>query len=222
MLSITISDEILDACPGFRFAAILCKFKNSDYNADLWKEIETFSKQFISEYRMQDIKNRPAILATRETYRALGKKPSRYRPASEALSRRILRGMALYQIDTAVDLINLISLKSGYSIGGFDADRVKGNLTLGVGQENEKFEAIGRGQLNIAGLPVYRDDIGGIGTPTSDEERTKITSETTKLLMIINGYSGEENLQKTVDYSIEMLTKYLSATSIKVISNLET
>ena len=222
MLSITISDQILEVCPEFRFAAILCEFKNSNYDADLWKEIETYSKEFVSKYRMQDIKNRPAILATRNTYKALGKEPNRYRPSPEALSRRIVRGDALYQIDTAVDLINLISLQSGYSIGGFDADRVKGNLTLGVGQENEKFEAIGRGQLNIAGLPVYRDDVGGIGTPTSDEERTKITSETNKLLMIINGYSGEENLQETVDDSISMLKKYLHATDIKVISNLET
>ena len=74
-----------------------------------------------------------------------------------------------------MDLINLVSLKTRYSIGGFDADKVEGDVMLGVGKADEKFEAIGRGMLNIEGLPVYRDDIGAIGTPTSDEERTSRT-----------------------------------------------
>ena len=64
-----------------------------------------------------------------------------------------------------------------------------GSLVLGVGREGEIYHGIGRGELNIAGLPVYRDAVGGIGTPTSDEERTKIGLDTTHLLMIINGYS---------------------------------
>ena len=169
---------------------------------------------------MADINKRPAILATRQAYKALGKDPNRYRPSSEALCRRIVKGMDLYQIDTAVDLINLVSLKSGYSIGGFDTDAIVGDLTLGVGEADEKFEAIGRGLLNIEGLPVYRDSIGGIGTPTSDEERTKITAATTKLLMIINAYSGEKGLRETVDDSIHLLKKHLDAQNIEIITNL--
>ncbi len=69
-------------------------------------------------------------------------------------------------------------MQSGYSIGGFDADIIDGDtVTLGRGRQAEPFEAIGRGQLNIEGLPVYRDDTGPIGT-TSDHERTKLTPET--------------------------------------------
>ena len=79
---------------------------------------------------------------------------------------------------------------------------------LGVGKADEKFEAIGRGMLNIEGLPVYRDDIGAIGTPTSDEERTKITPETTNLLMIINGYSGKNGLEEATEYAKGLLNKY--------------
>lgn len=119
--------------------------------------------------------------------------PSRYRPASEALIRRILQGKELYQIDTLVDLINLASIAYGYSIGGFDADKFVGDtLTLGVGREGEPYEGIGRGMINIHGLPVYRDAEGGVGTPTSDHERTKITMDTQHLLVLINGYDGDE------------------------------
>ena len=121
------------------------------------------------------IKQQPAIAATREAYRRLGKDPSRYRPSAEALRRRLLRGLELYKIDTLVDLINLVSLRTGYSIGGFDADKIQGtDLCLGVGRAGEPFEGIGRGTLNIEGLPVFRDAVGGIGTPTSDNERTKM------------------------------------------------
>ena len=128
-----------------------------------------------------------------------------------------MRGMPLYRIDTLVDLINLVSIRTGYSIGGFDADKIEGDLTLGVGQEGELYTGIGRGVLNIAGLPVYRDRLGGIGTPTSDEERTKITMNTTSLLMIINGYSGSEGLSDTGDYALDLLRRYASAENIEML-----
>ena len=88
-------------------------------------------------------------------------------------------------------------------------------LVLGVGKEGEVYRGIGRGELNIAGLPVYRDDIGGIGTPTSDEERTKIDMETTSLLMIINGYSCENGLMEAGRYAAERLRKYNEASDME-------
>jgi len=211
---IKVSDIIYDVCPEFRLAAIVCRVKNSPYQEDLWKEIGVFSAFFSSSHKMEDINKRPAIHATRQAYKRLGKDPNRYRPSAEALCRRVLKGQPLYQIDTLVDLINLVSLKTGYSIGGFDLDKIEGNLTLGVGEADEQFEAIGRGLLNIEGLPVYRDEAGCIGTPTSDEERTRITANTVHLLMIINAYSGEEGLQEAADYSVQLLKKYTSASDI--------
>jgi len=213
-ISIEISDAIYRACPDFRVAVIACKVMNYDYNEALWREIKLFTTGFEATYRMEEIKLRPAIHATRQAYRMLGKDPNRYRPSAEALCRRILKGQQLYQINTLVDLINLVSLKTGYSIGGFDLDKIVDDLTLGVGEADERFEAIGRGVLNIEGLPVYRDAVGGIGTPTSDEERTKITTDTAHLLMIINAYSGEEGLQEAVTYSVDLLKRHAGAKEI--------
>ena len=121
--------------------------------------------------------------------------------------------LELYQIDTLVDLINLVSLRTGHSIGGFDADKIEGtNLELGIGRTDEPFEGIGRGVLNIEGLPVYRDRIGGIGTPTSDNERTKMDLHTRHILAIVNGYNGEEGLKEAAEMILELLVKYASAT----------
>lgn len=214
--NIIISDPIAAVCPGFHVAAIACEVRNNPHNNGLWQEIDAFYSRFASTYKMEDINQRPAIYATRQVYKKLGKDPNRYRPSSEALCRRIQKGQALYRIDTLVDLINLVSLKTGYSIGGFDDAKIQGDLVLGVGEAGERFEAIGRGLLNIEGLPVYRDKSGGIGTPTSDEERTKITSATTRLLMLINGYSGREGLQEAVNYSVELLKKYAEAREIEI------
>ena len=151
-----------------------------------------------------------SIAATRRVYKACGKDPSRYRPASEALIRRMLQGKQLYQRDTLVDLVNLASIAYGYSIGGFDADRFVGDtLTLGIGREGEPYEGIGRGMINIHGLPVYRDAEGGVGTPTSDHERTKMTIDTRHLVVLINGYDGDEQrVRKNAEYIQELLRKY--------------
>ncbi len=215
-MKISIHPSIYRAAPYLVVAAIECTVRNSIYNKALWQEISAFSDEFGQTHTMADIKNRPAIAATREAYKQLGKEPNRYRPSGEALCRRIVKGDSLYQISTLVDLINLISLKTGYSIGGFDADKINGNVELGVGKANEEFDAIGRGLLNIENLPVYRDCTGGIGTPTSDVERTKISLDTSRLLMLVNAYSGEEGLQKAVAYSQDLLKKYAYAKNIKI------
>lgn len=209
MMHFIISDEIRKACPQFRGLAILADVHNTAYCEPLWQEIEHFTQEYRQRYTTESIKTMRPIQATREAYKRCGKDPSRYRPSAEALCRRILKGNPLYQIDTIVDLINVVSIASGYSIGGFDADKIEGDtLTLGIGRAGEPYEGIGRGELNIEGMPVYRDARGGIGTPTSDNERTKLTLQTTRLLTIINGYSGEEGLREAGDYMQELLRRY--------------
>ena len=192
-MNIFVSEEIASVCPEFVGAAVEAQVVNTSYSDELWQEIHAFEETFRRELTTESLKEIPSIAATRRIYKACGKDPSRYRPASEALIRRMLQGKELYQIDTLVDLINLASIAFGYSIGGFDADKFVGDtLTLGIGREGEPYEGIGRGMLNIAGLPVYRDALGGVGTPTSDNERTKITLGTTHLVVLINGYDGNE------------------------------
>ena len=65
-------------------------------------------------------------------------------------------------------------------------------------------------------MPVYRDAVGGIGTPTSDEERTKINNNTNKFLMLLNAYSGNEGLDDAIEYSKSILEKYTNATNMKI------
>ena len=210
MFQLTLSPELTSRCTKYRGAAVYAEVSNTPFCEGLWQEIDTFTQELRARETADSIKQQPAIAATREAYRRLGKDPSRYRPSAEALRRRLLRGLELYRIDTLVDLINLVSLRTGYSIGGFDADKIQGvDLCLGVGQAGEPFEGIGRGPLNIEGLPVWRDTLGGIGTPTSDHERTKMDIGTRHILAIINGYDGDENrLREAAEMTQELLRRY--------------
>lgn len=209
-MKVIVSNEIEKVCPEFVGASVEAEVVNTEFCAELWAEIHALGERLKGELTTETLKEITSINATRRVYRACGKDPSRYRPASEALIRRMLLGKELYQRDTLVDLINLASIAYGYSIGGFDADKFVGDtLTLGIGREGEPYEGIGRGMINIHGLPVYRDAEGGVGTPTSDHERTKMTLETTHLLVLINGYDGnEKRVLENALYIQDLLRKY--------------
>ena len=209
-MNVIVSNEIEQICPAFVGACVQAEVVNSPYQEALWREIETWAEKLRGELTTESLKELTSIDATRRVYRACGKDPSRYRPASEALIRRMLQGKELYQRDTLVDLVNLASIAYGYSIGGFDADKFAGDtLTLGIGREGEPYEGIGRGQINIQGLPVYRDALGGVGTPTSDHERTKMTLDTRRLVVLINGYDGnEQRVRENATYIQTLLRKY--------------
>ena len=216
-MKIIIEDSIKEACPDVRIGLIRAKVVNSELSEELNKEIQSLSETIKSSYELLWINKRPAIAATRQLYKKLGKDPNRYRVSSEALCRRIVKGMGIYQINVLVDLINLVSIGSGYAIGGFDADKIQGDsVTLSVGTADDKFEGIGRGILNVKGLPLYRDAIGGIGSPTSDEERTKIELKTTHLQMQINAFDEEMPLEDTIEWSVSLLKKYVCATDFEI------
>ncbi|MCR4582670.1 MAG: hypothetical protein K5764_03850 [Prevotella sp.] len=217
-MNIIVSEEIAGVCPEFVGAAVEATVENTPYCAPLWEEIHRLEADFRSRLSTEALKELPSIAATRRIYKACGKDPSRYRPASEALIRRMLQGKELYQIDTLVDLVNLASIAYGYSIGGFDADKFVGDtLTLGIGREGEPYEGIGRGMLNIAGLPVYRDQQGGVGTPTSDNERTKLTLQTRHLLVLINGYDGNAaRVEENGQYIVSLLQRYAGSKDAQV------
>ncbi len=209
-MKVIVSQEIESVCPNFVGACVEAEVVNTPYCQPLWDEINALGEQLKTDLTTESLKDLSGIAATRRVYKACGKDPSRYRPSSEALIRRMLQGKSLYQIDTLVDLINLASIRYGYSIGGFDADRFVGEtLTLGIGRDGEPYEGIGRGLINIAGLPVYRDAAGGVGTPTSDHERTKITLRTTHLLVLVNGYDGNETtVLANAEYIQHLLRTY--------------
>lgn len=216
MKEIILSDEIRRAAPGLKVLQIEAEVTNSPTPDALWDSLCRLEKSLAETLEVPDINRRPGISATRLAYKACGKDPNRYRPSNEQLTRRAVQRKGLYRLTALVDIINLLSLASGYSVGGFDLDAIEGDtLTLGIGRHEEPYHGIGRGLLNIEGMPVYRDNTGGVGTPTSDEERTKLTDQTQRLLMLVNMYGPDMPPAETEAMAAGLLREYAGATTIR-------
>lgn len=221
MQNISISDEFADKWPEVMLGCLECGVTVEENNSLLWNRIVQISNELRTQIQIVDVSSIPAIAASRKVYRTFGKDPARYRLSAEALIRRILKGNELYQVNNVVDIVNLVSLKSGFSIGGYDADKINGEVNLSVGTIDDVYEGIGRGVLNIDCLPVLRDYSGAFGSPTSDSIRTCVDLSTKRFLMVIFGFGDFENLQSTLRFSEEILVEFANAHSVttKIISH---
>jgi len=192
-MSIQISQKIKEKCPNLRLACILCDVKISKENPELLDQMYEVQLKLKNSLVLDKLSQHPVNIQTRNAYRTCGKKPGRYRPSAEALMRRVLQGNA---------------------IGGYDADKIKGNIILDIGNEGEPYVGLGRGELNIHKLPVFRDEEGAFGTPTSDSERTGVTSSSGRFLMIILDFGSNEILESTMENAIALLEQYALANNI--------
>jgi DNA/RNA-binding domain of Phe-tRNA-synthetase-like protein len=216
MSGIAIHPDILHACPSLKLGLLTAGVTVAPFNMEL---MQTFQKT-VSEIRMttrlEDIHSNKAIAATRKSYKMLGKDPSRYRPSAEALFRRVVSGKEIYSVNVVVDIINLLSLITGISIGGYDIAKISGRIVLRKGGKHEYYPAIGRGLLNIEDLPALSDDKGPFGNPSSDSERTCITLSSQRIMLVLFDFSGKEALNEYLIRTSRLLSTYADASSIKV------
>ncbi len=114
-----------------------------------------------------------------------------------------------------MDTINLASIKTGYSIGGYDYDKIQGDIVFDVGRSDDEYQAIGRGKINVENLPVFRDEIGAFGSPTTDSVRTMITDTTQRVLLIVINFGVKEGFEQDLDLISSLLEKYSDGYDIK-------
>lgn len=155
------------------------------HDPDLWAEIEAISARLRTAYEGRAPAQIEGLQPARELYRSIGVDPTKLRPSSEALLRRVLRGEGLPQINSLVDINNLCSLEFLLPIGLHDLDRTRGTIVLRRGGMGEGYDAIGKGWYSVEGRLTAADDLGPCGSPTSDSQRTMITPGTRRCLMII-------------------------------------
>ncbi len=214
MVQIEIEKFWKENCPELSLACIEADVKVENNAEKLWDKIEQSVTALKSRLTIENISKIPAIASSRRAYKICGKDPARYRLSSEALLRRVVGGKELYRINNVVDQLNLVSVTSGFSIGGYDVDKIRGKVSFGVAGK-EPYTGIGRGELNIEGLPVFRDDLGAFGTPTSDSERTCVTENTRRFLMIIINFGNDQGLGEAQQKATGLLQKYCSAKNIE-------
>lgn len=216
MPEISISGDLKRNVPETQLSCIECDVVTELLNEQLWKEIQQKIKEISGSVKIEQISQIPAISFSRKAYKACGKDPARYRLSAEALLRRVVNRNELYQINNVVDLLNLVSISTGFSIGGYDVHKINGDIEFGIGKKDEPYFGIGRGELNIEYLPVLRDKTGAFGTPTSDSERTAVSLETKRFLMIIIDYSGSSGLDSATNLAKQLLENYARATNFNI------
>ena len=216
MHEIRISDELAQKVPQLELACIECDVVMKPIQEELWNETKQKVIELSATLQIEDISKIPAISASRKAYKACGKDPLRYRLSAEALLRRVVNRNEIYQINNVVDLLNLVSISTGFSIGGYDAGKIEGDIIYGIGKPNEPYIGIGRGELNIEGMPVFRDSIGAFGTPTSDSERTSVSLETKRFMMIIIDYAATPQLAEATAFAKDLLVKYANAINFEI------
>ena len=174
-----------------------------DHDPALAAEIEAAGAELRSRYGGGPSAEVPGAADARSLYKALGLDPTKTRPSNEALARRVLKGEALYRVNTLVDALNLCSLRYQLPFGLYDLARIRPPVVLRKGRAGESYEGIRKGAVSVQDRPTLADEEGAFGNPTSDSARTMITRETTSTLV---------TCYAPADYSAARLRKVLEGT----------
>lgn len=208
MLPISIDPTLLALHAGAALGCIQGKVHVGPSPAGLEAELSEICRAIESTVQIPEIAQKPQIADTRTAYKAFGKDPARYRSSCEAMMRRCVQGKGLYRVNNLVDINNLVSLRSGYSIGLYDTSAIRGPIVWSVAGPECSYTGIGKEALNLHGLPVLADDDGAFGNPSSDSERTRITEHTTEFLLVVFSFSGLDELAGVLDGTDRLIARY--------------
>jgi DNA/RNA-binding domain of Phe-tRNA-synthetase-like protein len=159
----------------------------------------------------------PGVAETRALFHRLDIDPTKTRPSSEALLRRVLQGKGLPRVHPLVDACNLCSLEQQLPLGLYDRDLVKGSVAVRVGRDNEGYPGIRKQWVNLTGRLLLADEDGPFGAPTSDSRRTSVTSGTSSALVVV--FSPPEragDLSTALERIADVLGRYCGAKVISV------
>lgn len=155
----------------------------------------------------------------RTMYKRIGLDPTKRRPSSEALLRRVRRGEPLPRINSMVDVCNWCSLEFQLPYGLYDAARIEGDVVLRLGHEGESYAGIRKDDVHVGGRITLADRVGAFGNPTSDSARTMVTTDTTRALVVVFAPHELESsrLERVVEVTAARMLEFTGGTARDVI-----
>jgi DNA/RNA-binding domain of Phe-tRNA-synthetase-like protein len=176
-------------------------------------EMDEVCSRLRRELTIDTVGGLPSVRSVRAMFQAWGVDPSRYRPSSEALLRRVVQGKGLYRVSNVVDLNNLGSIETGWSYGSYDLAAITPPVALRPGCEGEAYEGIGKRTWHLARRPVLADAAGPFGSPISDSTRTMVTEATRSVLTVIfaPAEAAEVAVERVVVLHAERLRRWAGA-----------
>ena len=180
---------------------------------DLPAAFEAERDQVLARYAGRQAGDVPGVAETRALFHQLDVDPTKTRPSSEALLRRVLQGKGLPRVNAAVDVCNLCSLEHQIPLGLYDRDHVRGSVGVRVGREGQGYAGIRKQRVNLAGRLLLADEDGPFGAPTSDSLRTAVPPQTRNLLVVVfcPPERAGQHLSAMIERLSSLLTRYCAA-----------
>ncbi len=169
------------------------------------------------EFTVESLAEAEPVRAVRAMFREWGMDPSKYRPSSEALLRRVVQGKGLYRVSNVVDIGNLGSIETGWPFGCYDRSRIHPPIVFRHGAAGERYEGIGKQTWHLEGRPLLADSEGPFGSPISDSTRSMITESAAEILIVmyVPARASDASLEMAMSRLGERLTEFAGASATR-------
>lgn len=188
---VQLSTDICSIVPDFKVGIIHYKHITVGESPQMLKgRLQLFQESIYFDFSGgRNVTELSGIKEWRELFKKVGKDPNRYRHSAEALYRRVQKQNYLQSVHSAIDINNFFSLQYQMPVGIYDTDKIKGNVVIRIGTENENYVGLNGRENSMDKLILSADDIGPFGSPFVDSARTAVTTDTKSALQII--YLGQ-------------------------------
>ena len=169
------------------------------------------------QFTVESLAEAEPVRAVRAMFREWGMDPSKYRPSSEALLRRVVQGKGLYRVSNVVDIGNLGSIETGWPYGCYDRSKIDVPVSFRHGVTGERYEGIGKQTWHLEGRPVLADSQGPFGSPISDSTRSMITESAKQIMIVIYtpARASDASLNTAMTQLKDRLTQHAGASATR-------
>ena len=208
-MHLAVDEELKAIWPDSILGWTVWKAGGGASSARLWEDYgKEVQPRLFARLQAAELAAMPEIGPSRRAFKAFGIDPGRTRISSEALYRRVRQGKALYRVNAVVDANNLASLETGFSLGSYDLEAVRGAVAFRLGRAGESCEGIGKATVQPERMPLLADGDGPFGCPVSDSRRTMVGEGAGTILTVIYGFSGRESMERALETASAIFRKY--------------
>lgn len=189
----------------------------SSGDAELADLLQKVCDQKRAQWTLEGLAEAPFTRAVRAMFRSWGMDPSKYRPSSEALLRRVVQGKGLYRVSNVVDVGNLGSIETAWPYGCYDRSKISGPIVFRHGAPRETYQGIGKQTWHLEGRPVLADLEGPFGSPISDSTRSMIAEFARDILVVMYcpDSAADTSLEEALSTLAGRLAQFCAATSTR-------
>ena len=209
---VKIDSQLFETYPEIRLGLMRFRADVKDPDANFWAHMnDEVLPRVRADIDGKEWNEIPGIRGSRAAYKAFGRNPGRYRVSSEALIRRVRRGDELYHINSVVDVNNLISVKSGLSVGSYDLEKIHGSIVLRKAVQGEGYTGIGKDFLDMENMLVLADEDGIFGSSMSDSTRAMVTDKAKEILAVVYCFENDLDLPRLLDEGKAAFERFANA-----------